>query len=102
MKREFNDMGFVCEAYLQLLENAVPSHVSNICGGWFVLDLLGQKTSFYTRVKVTQVLVWIRRIRRLRANSAKSPGVLVDIPFSAYNDSLRWTLGATGMLEHSK
>jgi len=45
--REFNDVAFVCEAYLRLLQSAVPGEVYNICTGLpvalcVVVDLLAQ------------------------------------------------------------
>src|SRR5690606_29793103 len=33
VEREFNDVRFVCEAYLSLLQKAVPGEVYNICTG---------------------------------------------------------------------
>ncbi|MDD2660735.1 MAG: hypothetical protein PHY54_13835 [Methylococcales bacterium] len=96
MKREVNDMGFVCEAHLQFLEKAVPNLVSNICLGKSKSDLLGQIGCHNSHLK-NQVLVWLWWIRRLRANPAKFPGVLIDIHFSAFHDTLRRVLGVACM-----
>ena len=57
VEREFNDVRFVSEAYLQLLEKAVPGEVYNICSGKpvtlkSVLELLSQITSHHLHVKV--------------------------------------------------
>jgi GDP-6-deoxy-D-talose 4-dehydrogenase len=102
MKREFNEMGFVCEAYLQLVEKAVPSHVSNICPDKSKPDLPGHIRSHNPRVKVNQALAWNRVIRRLRANPAKLTSIEDGIHLTSLLDTLGWMSGAACMLEYSK
>ena len=104
VEREFNDVRFVCEAYLQLLEKAVPGEVYNICSGKpvalkSVLELLSQITSHHLHVKVNPAFVRNNEIHRLCGSPAKLIGVVGDIPLPALQDTLRWMLGATGAPE---
>ncbi len=95
-------MGFVCEAYLQLVEKAVPSYVSNICVDKSKPDLSGQIRSHYPHVKVNQILARNGGIRRLCVNPAKSPSVEDGVHLASLQDTLGWMPGVAGMLEHSK
>jgi len=104
VEREFNDVRFVCEAYLQLLEKAVPGEVYNICSGKpvtlkSVLDLLSQITNHHLHVKVNPAFVRNNEIHRLCGNPAKLIGVVGDIPLPTLQDTLRWMLGAAGAPE---
>jgi GDP-6-deoxy-D-talose 4-dehydrogenase len=94
MEREFNDMRFVCEAYLQLLEKAVPGDVYNTCSGKSVPDLPGQSTSHHVPVKVNSGFVRNNEIRRLCGNPKKLLCVLGDSPLPALQDNLRRMLSA--------
>jgi len=74
--REFNDVAFVCEAYLRLLGNAVPGDVYNVCTGIpitlrAVIDLLRQLTSHEIEVKVNPNFVRSNEIKILYGDSAK-------------------------------
>lgn len=104
VEREFNDVRFVCEAYLQLLEKSEPGEVYNICSGKpvtlkSVLDLLSQITSHHLHVKVNPAFVRNNEIHRLCGSPAKLIGVVGDIPLPTLQDTLRWMLGATGAPE---
>lgn len=101
VEREFNDVRFVCAAYLQLLEKAVPGKVYNICSGKpvtlkSVLDLLGQITSHHPHVKVNPAFVRNNEIHRLCGSPAKLIGVVGDIPLPTLQETLRWMLGTAG------
>lgn len=102
MKREINEMGFVCEAYLQLVEKVVPDDVSNIRLDKSKPDLPRQIRSYCRPVEVNQVLAQNRVVRRLRANPVKLPSIEGGIHLMALQDTLRWVLGVAGMLEYSK
>ena len=97
VEREFNDVRFVCEAYLQLLEKAVPGEVYNICSGKpvtlkSVLDLLSQITNHHLHVKVNPAFVRNNEIHRLCGSPAKLIGIVGDVPLPTLQDTLRWML----------
>ena len=99
VEREFNDVRFVCESYLRLLEKARPGEVYNVCSGnpvtlKSVLALLGQITGHQLQVKVNPVFVRNNEIHRLCGSPAKLLALLGEIPLP----SLLETLG--GMLDH--
>ncbi len=100
VEREFNDVRFVCEAYLHLLEKAKPGEVYNVCSSQPVslksmLELLSQLTGHRLQVKVNPALVRSNEIHRLCGNPAKLISVVGEIPAPALQDTLRW------MLEHA-
>lgn len=104
VEREFNDVRFVCEAYLQLLEKAVPGEVYNICSGKpvplkFVLDLLSQITGHHLHVSVNPAFVRNDEIHRLCGNPEKLHRVVGEIPLPALQDTLLWMLGAVDTTE---
>jgi nucleoside-diphosphate-sugar epimerase len=99
VEREFNDVRFVCDAYLQLLEKAEPGEVYNICSGKpvtlkFVLDLLGQITGYHPQVEVNPAFVRDNEIHRLCGSPAKLHGTVGDIPLPTLLDTLHWMLEA--------
>ena len=100
VEREFNDVRFVCEAYLHLLEKAKPGEVYNVCSSQpvslkSVLELLSQITGHRLQIKVNPALVRSNEIRRLCGNPAKLTSMIGEIPSPALQDTLRW------MLEHA-
>ncbi len=100
VEREFNDVRFVCEAYLHLLEKAKPGEVYNVCSSQpvslkSVLELLSQLTGHRLQVKVNPALVRNNEIHRLCGNPAKLISAAGKIPAPSLQDTLRW------MLEHA-
>lgn len=100
VEREFNDVRFVCEAYLRLLEKALPGEVYNICSGKpvtlkFVLDLLRQITDHHPQVKANPAYMRNNEIHRLCGSPAKLFGVVGNISLPALQDTLRWMLDST-------
>ena len=99
VEREFNDVRFVCEAYLQLLKKAGPGEVYNICSGKpvtlkSVLELLGQITKHHLQIKVNPVFARDNEIHRLCGSPAKLQGVVGNIWLPTLRDTLQWMLGA--------
>jgi len=97
--REFNDVAFVCEAYLRLLKDAVPGEVYNICTGTpvtlrTVIELLKQVTAHEIEVKVNPDFVRSNEIKILYGDPAKLVCAVGEIPLV----SLQETLGS--MLKH--
>ena len=99
VEREFNDVRFVCAAYLQLLQKAKPGEVVNICTGKpvtlkAVLALLGQITGHQLQVKVNPAFVRANEIHRLCGSPAKLVSVVGELAAPALEDTLRWMLEA--------
>ncbi|WAK02051.1 NAD-dependent epimerase/dehydratase family protein [Methylobacter sp. YRD-M1] len=97
VEREFNDVRFVCEAYLRLLQKAAPGEVYNICSGKpvtlkSVIELLGQITGHQLQVNVNPAFVRNNEIHRLCGSSTKLVGTVGEIPSPALVDTLRWML----------
>lgn len=100
VEREFNDVRFVCEAYLRLLEKAEPGEVYNVCSGKpvtlkSVIELLSRITGHHLQVKANPAFMRDNEIHRLCGSTAKLRGVTGEIPLPALPDTLRW------MLEHA-
>ena len=97
VEREFNDVRFVCEAYLRLLEKAKPGDVFNICSGQpvtltSVLALLSQITGHSLQVNVNPAFVRNNEIHRLCGSPAKLVAVAGDIAQPPLQETLRWML----------
>lgn len=97
VEREFNDVRFVCEAYLRLLQKAMPGEVYNICSGKpvtlrSVIELLSEITGHRLQVNVNPAFVRSNEIHRLCGSPAKLAGVVGDISSPALVDTLRWML----------
>jgi nucleoside-diphosphate-sugar epimerase len=97
VEREFNDVRFVCEAYLQLLDKAVPGEVYNICSGKpialkSVFDLLSQITGHHMQIKLNPAFVRNNEINRLYGSTEKLYRLVGDIPLPPLQDTLHWML----------
>jgi len=97
VEREFNDVRFVCEAYLRLLQKAMPGEVYNICSGKpvtlkSVIELLGQITGHQLQVNVNPAFVRSNEIHRLCGSPAKLVNMVGEISSPALIDTLRWML----------
>ena len=103
VEREFNDVRFVCQVYLQLLRNAVCGETYNVCTGKpvtvkSVFELLGQVTGYQLKVSINPAFVRANEIRRLCGSPLKLRSVISEFPQPALSDTLLWMLGqgATG------
>lgn len=101
VEREFNDVRFVCAAYLQLLQKATPGEVYNICTGnpvtlKSVLALLSQITGHQLQVQVNPAFVRANEIHRLCGSPAKLLDVVDELVSPPLADTLRWMLEAAG------
>ena len=102
VEREFNDVRFVCAAYLQLLEKARPGEVYNICSGQpvslkAVLALLGELTGHQLQVTVNPAYLRSNEILRLCGDPEKLAGVVGEIPRPPLQETLRCMLEHTAM-----
>ena len=98
--REFNDVRFVCAAYLELLKKARPGEVYNICSGQpvsltTVLALLGKLTGHQLQVTVNPAFVRRNEILRLCGSVEKLAGVVGEIRRPPLQETLRCMLDAS-------
>ena len=97
LEREFNDVRFVCEAYLQLLQKAKPGDVYNVCSGKpvtlkSVLALLSQITGHQVQVKVNPAFVRNNEIHRLCGLPAKLENCICRFSNPTLEETLQWML----------
>jgi len=99
--REFNDVAFVCEAYLRLLRCARPGDVYNICTGipvtlHMVIELLKQLTTHDIEVKVNPQFVRNNEIKALYGSPSKllgAVGEIIPVPLqSTLSNMLQYAL----------
>lgn len=100
VEREFNDVRFVCNAYLQLLHHAMPGETYNICTGRTytlqqVINTLVELTGHTLQVQVNPDFVRASEIHRLCGDPAK----LLKCTGAPLDIGLRDTLD--GMLQNS-
>lgn len=99
VEREFNDICFVCEAYLRLLEKAEFGEIYNICSGVpvtlrSVIELLSEITGHSMQVEVNPSFVRHTDIQRLYGNPSKLIKTIGEIPLPTLRETL------TRMLDH--
>ncbi|MDB5775654.1 MAG: NAD-dependent epimerase/dehydratase family protein [Herbaspirillum sp.] len=100
VEREFNDVRFVSDAYLQLLDKAIVGEVYNICTGnsvtlQAVIDLLEILTSHHLQVEVNPAFVRNNEIHRLCGNPEKLFAATGPLMIPTLEDTLRSMLQAT-------
>lgn len=106
VKREFNDVRMVCDAYLQLLLHGQANEVYNICSGQphtlqFVLDELTRLTGRQIEVQVNPQLVRTNDLHKLYGCPDKldallaSQGITLHRPLLA--DTLQSMLDASAL-----
>jgi nucleoside-diphosphate-sugar epimerase len=82
VEREYNDVGMVCRAYLDVIEQGI-SGTFNVCTGTThalrdVIDLLGQITGHTPQIQVDPALVRAHEIRRLCGSPARLQAALSE------------------------
>lgn len=97
VEREFNDVRFVCQIYLQLLGKLSGGDVVNVCSGKPVtlksaIDILGNITGHQIEVRVNPAFVRTNEIHRLCGDPAKLETVVGHVPSPPLNETLRWML----------
>lgn len=88
VEREFNDIGFVCDAYLGLLEFGETGQIYNICSGQpytlnHVLQVLRDLTGHSPEIQVNPAFVRANEVHRLCGN----PGKLMEL-FACHGKTL--------------
>jgi nucleoside-diphosphate-sugar epimerase len=97
VEREFNDVRFLCEAYLRLVGNVSPGDVVNVCSGEpitlrAVLDLLTKITGHEIEVRINPEFIRVNEIHRLCGDPSKLISVAGHIPTPSLSDTLTWML----------
>lgn len=98
VEREFNDVRFVCDAYLRLLLQAPENEVVNICSGQpvalrSVIVLLSQITGHNIEAKVNPAFVRTNEIHRLCGDPTKLVSLVGKTSMPSLTDTLTWMLG---------
>jgi len=99
VEREFNDVRYVCSAYLAILEHGKPGEIYNICSGMTyslreLMQVLSEVTGHTMDVTVNPKLVRASEIYRLCGDPAKLMSLLVrqkvKMPTLELRDTLKW------------
>lgn len=97
VEREFNDVRFVCESYLRLLERAQAGEVYNVCSGQpvslqAVIRMLAEITGHNLNVAVNPAFVRANEVHRLCGSPAKLSGCIGPMPGYELEVTLQWML----------
>jgi nucleoside-diphosphate-sugar epimerase len=97
VQREYNDVRFVCDAYLRLLDRAQDGGVYNVCTGVTydfnaVLGTLREITGHDIEVKVDSKLVRSNEVHRLCGDPALLTRTVGELPHIPLRDTLAWML----------
>ena len=100
VEREYNDVRFVCSAYLRLLERTVPAGTYNVCTGNTyelagVLAVLKRLTGHPMEVVVNSELFRANEIRRLCGDASLLERTVGALPAYSIEQTLSWMLSAT-------
>lgn len=100
VEREYNDVRFVCSAYLRLLERPVPAGTYNVCTGSTyelagVLAVLKRLTGHPMEVVVNSELFRANEIRRLCGDASLLERTVGALPAYSIEQTLSWMLSAT-------
>lgn len=97
VQREYNDVRFVCEAYLQLLGSEAASGTYNICTGRTYdfeqsLALLHDLTGHRIEVRVDPAFVRDNEVDRLCGDPARLREAIGPLPAYSFAETLAWML----------
>jgi nucleoside-diphosphate-sugar epimerase len=97
IEREFNDVRFVCNAYLKLLEKANIGEIYNICTGSplnlrSVISLLQSITNHQLEIRINPAFVRANEVHRLCGSPIKLNECLGTLQHPPLEDTLQWML----------
>jgi len=97
VQREYNDVRFVCDSYLRLLDSGTEHDIYNICTGVTydfnaVLGMLREITGHRIEVEVDPQFVRPNEVHRLCGDPARLREALGALPTYRLEDTLRWML----------
>ncbi len=96
-EREYNDVRYIVDAYLQLLERGLPGETYNLCSGntysvGNVLDLLVDLTGHTPEIEVDPDLLRANEIHRLCGDPTKLLATVAPGSANDLRSLLRWML----------
>jgi len=99
VEREYNDVRFVCEAYLRLLADENTSGTYNVCTGRpysidDALALLQKLTGHRVEVTVDPAFVRTNEVHTLCGDPARLQQAIGAVPAYSLEDTLQWMLAA--------
>jgi nucleoside-diphosphate-sugar epimerase len=97
VQREYNDVRFVCDAYLRLIEAPSPEPVYNVCTGVTydfntVIGTLQDLTGHRIEVEVDPALVRPNEVHRLCGDPSRLNHTIGALPQWRLEETLRWML----------
>ena len=97
VEREFNDVRFVCNAYIKLLDKAKVGETYNICSGnpvslKNVIALLTDITNHQMHVKINSDFVRKNEVFRLTGSPDKLRQEIGDVDMPLLIETLKWML----------
>jgi len=100
VEREYNDVRFVCEAYLRLLQAPAAQGTYNVCTGvtysfGAVLGMLHALTGHSIDVQIDETLVRTNEVHRLCGDPARLRAAVGPLPAYQLEDTLSWMLSAS-------
>ncbi|MES2972793.1 MAG: NAD-dependent epimerase/dehydratase family protein [Pseudomonadota bacterium] len=99
VEREFNDVRYVCDAYLQLLDAAPPGGVYNICSGrpYALRELIrsfSRLTGHEMEVRFNPEFARANEIARLCGDPARLHAVARNLKLPSLDETLAWILAS--------
>jgi nucleoside-diphosphate-sugar epimerase len=99
VQREYNDVRFVCDAYVKLLAAPSPDPVYNVCTGSTydfnaVIGTLQELTGHRIEVDVDAKLVRANEVHRLCGDPSRLMKAVEPVERYSLADTLRWMLAA--------
>lgn len=94
--RDFSDVRWIAQAYVALLESALPGEIYNLCSGTghaleAVLSMLTELSGHTLEVKVNPQFVRANEVKRLVGDNRKLMALMSSPPI-ALKETLRWML----------
>jgi GDP-6-deoxy-D-talose 4-dehydrogenase len=99
VQREYNDVRFVCAAYLKLLETHVAPGTYNVCTGQTyglaeIMSVLSELTGHDVQVQVDPALVRENEIQRLCGSANLLVAAVGPLPTYSIEETLSWMLSS--------
>jgi len=93
VKREFNDISYVCDIYTKLLQSDIKSETVNICSNrgiklLEVIEMMNEIAQYTIDVKVNPAFVRANEIKSLTGSTNKLTSLLGDIEQKVFKDTL--------------
>jgi nucleoside-diphosphate-sugar epimerase len=105
IRREFNDVRMVCEAYLKLIELGLPGQTYNVCTGVSyplsqLIETLAAMTGFSPEITIDPALVRRDEAHDLRGDPTRLHSVTGPLPAYTLSETLRWMVEVAQQPSH--